>query len=194
MIEKVKSYCERLIENSKCSSLPFHNIEHTKEVVDHVMAITEYLGLSMDEAEPIIIAAWFHDSGFSEIYSGHEDVSKRLALAFLNLHKYPSNKIEVVLSCIEATKMPQNCTNQYAEILCDSDVFHIATPDFFYKKLLLRKEWELNNIMVVNDFEWHKLNLKFIHDHHFRTKYGKDVLEKEKLINEEKVKKILSYY
>jgi len=68
-----------------------------------------------------------------------------------------------------------------------------GTPDFFFKKLLLRREWDLKDIMTVSDMEWHQLNLKFLHDHHFRTKYGKEILERGKLENEEKVKYILSF-
>ena len=45
--------------------------------------------------EPIIIAAWFHDTGHSEIYQGHESVSKRLAEGFLRIEGYPKDKIAI---------------------------------------------------------------------------------------------------
>jgi hypothetical protein len=51
----------------------------------------------------------------------------------------PVDKIDTILSCIEAIKMPQHPSNEYTEALCDADVFHIGTPDLFYKKLLLRR-------------------------------------------------------
>ena len=81
----------------------------------------------------------------------------------------------------------------YSAVLCDADVFHIGTPDFFFKKLLLRREWNLQGIMKVTDIEWHKLNRKFIHDHHFQTKYGQEVLEAGKRENEKKVAYILGF-
>ena len=193
MIAQVKKYCTTLLAKSACSQLPFHNLDHTKEVVSNVKEIADYLGLSKEEKEPIIIAAWFHDIGHSEIYSGHEEVSKRFANAFLEKEGYPKEKTALILSCIDATKMPQKPDNKYAEILCDADVFHIATKDFFFKKILLRREWDLKGILKVKDIEWHKLNRDFLHDHHFHTPYGKSILEIGKKENEKKVKYILSF-
>ncbi|MFS4416424.1 HD domain-containing protein [Maribacter sp. 2307ULW6-5] len=193
MISELEKYCTQLLSAGKCAQLPFHNIEHTKEVVSNVKVICNYQRLSKEEIEPIVIAAWFHDTGHLELYQGHEEVSKRLAKEFLEKQGYPQAKLETVLACIEATKMPQNCTSKYAAVLCDADIFHIGTPDFFFKKLLLRREWDLKDIMKVSDIEWHKLNLKFLHDHHFRTAYGKEILERGKLENEEKVKYILGF-
>ncbi len=178
---------------STCTRLPFHNFEHTQEVVSNVKIIANYLDLSREETEPIIIAAWFHDTGHSKKYNGHEEISKDLALIFLDKENYPADKTELVLSCIEATKMPQNPKNNHAKILCDADVFHIGTPDFFFKKLLLRREWDLKGIMKVQDIEWHKLNRDFLHDHHFRTEYGREVLEVGKKENQNKVDYILRF-
>ena len=126
-------------------------------------------------------------------YQGHEDVSKSLASKYLENASYALDKIEMVLSCIEATKMPQHPSNTYTEVFCDADDFHIGASDFFYKKLLLRREWDIKGMIHVENLEWHQLNLKFLHDHHFHTKYGKDVLEPGKLDIEEKAKYILSF-
>lgn len=194
MINKVKEYCIQLLLNSSCCRLPFHNIEHTKEVVLQAELICDYLGFTEKETETVLIAAWFHDTGLSKKYRGHEEVSKFLATEFLKGESYDDDKINTILSCIEATKMPQNPTNKYDEVLCDADIFHVATTNFFFKKLLLKREWEVNGIMKVSEVEWHRVNLKFLNENHFKTKYGKEFLEKEKLINKEKVKYILSFY
>ncbi|WP_067034445.1 HD domain-containing protein [Allomuricauda sp. CP2A] len=194
MIDKAKDHCTRLLLNGSCSKLPFHNIEHTKEVVDNARLISSYLGFTGDETEPILIAAWFHDTGLSKTYIGHEEVSKALASEFLKKMHYDPDRLETVLECIDATKMPQCPKNKYAEVLCDADLFHIGTPNFFFKKLLLRREWAVNGIMNVNEMEWHHINFKFLHENHFKTRYGKDILEKGKLVNEAKVKYILSIY
>lgn len=193
MIREVENYCCDLLVKSDCAKLPFHNLEHTKEVVSNVGVIAEYLGLSPEETELVATAAWFHDTGHSEVYQGHEEVSKGLAETFLEKEGYPKEKLTNVLSCIDATKMPQQPENSYSEILCDADVFHIGTPDFFFKKLLLRMEWDLKGIMKVTDIEWHKLNRDFLHDHHFHSKYGKEVLEIGKRENEKKVEYILGF-
>lgn len=127
MIKQVESYCTEILVNTKCANLPFHNLEHTKEVVSNVGFIAKFLKFSMQEIEPIIIAAWFHDIGHFEVYQGHEEVSKRLAKEFLEKEEYPKEKIDIVLSCIEATKMPKTCTDVYSAVLCDADVFRTGT-------------------------------------------------------------------
>jgi len=43
MTEKVEKQCTALLLNSKCNTLPFHNIERTKEVVSNVKVICNYL-------------------------------------------------------------------------------------------------------------------------------------------------------
>lgn len=84
MIKSVAAYCTDLLTSSKCKELPFHNLQHTKEVVQNA----KYLCAAMDVDEEVtailVIAAWFHDTGFSVTYKGHEDESKVIASRFLN--------------------------------------------------------------------------------------------------------------
>lgn len=194
IITKSKEYCTKILSGANCGKLPFHNLSHTQEVVEHAAKIAKEVGLDTEEIEPILIAAWFHDTGHSETYFGHEEVSKELANEYLTSEGYSTKKTKIVLSCIDATKMPQRPSNLYAKILCDADLFHIGTELFFCKKLLLRREWELENIKTYSDWEWHKMNLAFLKKHKFKTSYGQTILESTKLENLEKVKNILRYY
>ncbi len=113
-IKSTTKYCSDILRNDKCKNLPFHNFAHTQEVVDNVLLISEAIGLSAKETEFIVIAACFHDTGFSETYEGHEEVSKRLAAHYLAKVNCTKSEIDRVRSCIDATKMPQNST----DILC----------------------------------------------------------------------------
>lgn len=194
MKNKVAAFCLQILIKSPCNRYPFHNVTHTEEVVSQVTTICNHLGISEEEEELIEIAAWFHDTGFSETYAGHEAISIKIATSFLEQNNYPKEKIHLIHDCIAATKMPQKPTNQYAQILCDADVLHISQPQFFYRKLLLRREWELVLNQHYTDIEWHRLNLQFLHNHEFFTSYGKTILQKGKNLNEEKVKNILKWY
>lgn len=191
---KVENHCTDILANSDCRKLPFHNLRHTQEVVNNVKLISQKLQLSASERELVEIAAWFHDTGFCETYKGHEEESIAIAIKFLTLEGLDAHFIDTICTCIKATKMPQQPENKYAEVLCDADIFHIGTPNFFYRKLLLRREWETFCDLNLNDLEWHKLNLEFLHKHHFRTSYGQNVLEVGKIDNLKKVKQIIEYY
>lgn len=88
-------------------------------------------------------------------------------------------EIDRICACIEATKLPQNPNDMYAEVLCDADFFHLGTSNFLYRNLLLRKEWELFCNIVMTDEERQLFNIKFLEGRQFKTDYGKDVLENE---------------
>jgi len=194
IMNNIEEYCSNMLLDGVCRKLPFHNLAHTEEVVRNVKKICYELQINSKETELIIIAAWFHDVGFSKVYYGHEEVSMQFAKVYLENIQYESHEIEIVLSCINATKMPQQPESLYEKILCDADMFHVGTPHFFYRNILLRQEWKSKNIMAVTDSEWYQINLEFLHNFHFHTKYGVDFLEKEKLVNEHKIKDILNYY
>lgn len=194
IIKNVAEYCTDLLTNSKCNQLPFHNLQHTIEIVQNVKYLCAAMDINEQETDMLIIAAWFHDTGFSVTYKGHEEESKLIATAFLKTQEVNIDFIDKVCNCIDATKMPQCPTSKLAKILCDADLFHISNSHFFYRKLLLRKEWELFCDYKVSDLEWHKLNLDFLKKHHFRTTYGKDTLTSGKQENILKVERILNFY
>lgn len=171
--------------------MPFHNVTHTEEVVKCVSKIGKALDIEKTDLEPVLIAAWFHDTGFCKVYNGHEEVSIRLAKAFLEKQGYATEQIQLVMECIRATKMPQNPETKLAQVLCDADLFHVSTPDFFYRKQLLRKEWEMKLEKFYTDIEWHKLNYDFLKDHHFFTAHGKKKLEMGQNQNVEKVMNLI---
>ena len=190
-IKSITKYCSDILCNDKCKNLPFHNFAHTQEVVDNVLLISDAIGLSAKEAEFIVIAACFHDTGFSETYEEHEEVSKRLAAHYLAKANCAKSEIDSVRSCIDATKMPQNPKDIFSEVLCDADLFHLGTTNFLYRNLLLRKEWELFCNLKMCDEEWEMLNIKFLENHRFKTDYGKDILEKGKQENLTKLKQLI---
>ena len=188
IIEKVKSYCTNILEGNICKKLPYHNLLHTKRVVDSAKKIIQYLQIPDEDAEIIIISAWFHDIGFCETYYGHEDESIRLANQYLKDLGYETDKIALVLSCIEATKIPQNPKNILGEILCDSDLHHLGSTNYFSYNRLLRTEWSNECDKSFTDLEWYRLNKDFLENHKYFTQYGQQELKKVKLLNIEKLK------
>ena len=194
MVNKVIDYCERLIQDSRCSTLPFHDLRHTREVASNASYLSKIHSLNSAEKELLQIAAWFHDTGFSEAYKGHEDSSKKIAYDFLVKQGASACVIKAILCCIDGTKMPQKPMSKYAKILCDADLFHLSTSEFFSKKPLLRQEWETFCNLKVNDLEWHQLNLKFLKEHQYQTSYGQKVLAKGKLQNILKAEQLMECF
>ncbi len=191
---RAKNYCLSLLEKSRCASLSFHNAGHTLEVYENVKCIGSYEGLSKGELEPILLAAFFHDVGNAWTFQGHEDQSGSEAKKFLGRWGYPEPKLDVVLQCIQATRLPQNPQNVQGQILCDADLFHLGTTSFMAKNQRLRTEWEQYRKIRYTEKEWLELNISFLGEQSYFTRYGKEILEPVKQSNLQLLQQKLQSY
>ncbi len=182
-LRNVSRFATQLLKTALPNNLLFHNYQHTWEVVQAVQEIGKNSGLEEEKLEVLMIAAWFHDIGHTIQYKGHEDASKNIAEEYLKKINYPPSKIEQVLHCIEATRMPQNPADQMGRIMCDADLYHFTLPNYLDKKELLRKEWELVFDKQYSDKAWNEMNLDFLKMHEYCSDYGETILSKRKAQN-----------
>lgn len=183
IITDVEQYVTPFLKNRIPITLTFHNFSHTKDVVNAVRYMTQKSNLSIVELEMLTIAAWFHDTGHTIVYNGHEEESKKIATNYLSRVEYDKNKMQIVVDCINATKMPQKPNTNLEEILCDADLSHLSQQNYFVKNELLRREWELVLNQYYTNKEWYKLNLIFIKNHRYFSSYGTNTLEAGKIYN-----------
>ncbi|NAS32552.1 HD domain-containing protein [Flavobacteriaceae bacterium R38] len=162
------------------------------EVYKNVAKIGLYEKLNKDELELILLAALFHDVGNAIEYTGHESYSADEALSFLTSQGYSNDKVAIVCNCIYATQIPQKPRNVYENILCDADLFHLGSKQYFTKCELLRREWSEFLQLSYPDEVWVTMNIEFLQKHRFQTKYGKSVLEPIKQENIRQLKKMLN--
>ena len=176
-------FCQTLLSNSICSNYQFHNLGHTKEVHKNVLLIADEENITSNEKEILAISALFHDTGYSEIYKGHEKISMQIAEEFLKNRNFDSDGISSVINCIAATRMPHEPHNILEKIICDADFAHLASTAYLQKIALLRKEWSYFLGMNFLDEEWKTLNINFLSNHHYHTNFGMTIMEKYKLNN-----------
>lgn len=174
------------------TDLLFHNFHHTANVVRGVRHICKHSHLSKEQKEILTLAAWFHDSGLIRTYKGHEEESQLLAREFLEKYNYPSQKLELVLGCIAATKMPQQPKSVLQQVICDADLFHLSLPEYYYLQKLLLEEWRKVLHKDCTQQEWIQENLDFLTNHQYFTTYGQVELQKGKEWNIEKYKQLLT--
>src|SRR5687767_72711 len=108
----------------------YHNWVHTTQVRDEVLLLARQAGVSNGDLEVLNLAALFHDSGFSETYTGHEDVSKRIAKDFLSQQKYPEDRIEQILRFIDVTKIDVKPENKLEALMKDADTSSLGKAHF----------------------------------------------------------------
>lgn len=180
MLDRVAAYVEELLNNQLPAGHIFHNLNHTRLVVQAAGEICGFMSVSKPEQEIVLIAAWFHDAGHVVTCDGHEDESKRIAGEFLKGANYPAPQIEKVLQCIEATKVPQRPVDILGEILCDADLYHLAAINYFELLGQLRAEWSCIKGGNYSDSDWYQMNLGFLQAHRYFTEYGQEILENRK--------------
>lgn len=194
IVIKAQERATTILQNDISSDLTYHNYEHTKMVVDAVELIAKSEQLSPDDKDTVVIAAWFHDTGFRDAYDGHEAKSVEIATEFLKSLDAPSEKIKAVENCIKVTALGSIPQNKLEEVIKDADISHVSSNDYQDFSCRLREEWL--NVMDkrYNDLEWWEMSLDFVTKVRFYTNYGQEVLcasqEKVKAKLEKKVKKV----
>ncbi|HEX9250954.1 MAG TPA: HD domain-containing protein [Ignavibacteriaceae bacterium] len=188
---KIESYVKELFKNRSAAENIYHNILHTTEVVNVAAKIAESENLSAEDTEILLIAAWFHDTGYFHCCKGHEEQSSEYARDYLVREGYPEEKILRIIECIKATQIPHAPTNKLEEIICDADLHHLGMIDIKERGELLRKEFEMNGLKKLSDIEWLKNSLNFFNKHHFFTEYAKRKFGVQKNLNILKMKEQL---
>jgi predicted metal-dependent HD superfamily phosphohydrolase len=169
LVDKASSHVSLLLGGKLPNWTVYHGLAHTIETVHMCKALAADAGLEGKDLDVLLIAAWFHDTGYLEGADGHEERSVERARKFMIDFGCESSMIESVISAIKSTKMPQTPRSAIEAILCDADVIHAGGEDFFVKSALLRLEMEARLGRVYSDKEWLRFNLAFLEGHPFHT-------------------------
>jgi HD superfamily phosphodiesterase len=189
MIIKAAEYVRNMFDQKLDDNIVYHNINHTLDVVKTAEEIALNEKLSESELEILLIAAWFHDTGHLQCCYGHEAVSAKIAMEFLESENFPKIKINKIVNCINSTKIPQNPKSETEKILCDADLHHLGLEDIDERSKLLRTELKKRGIINYSNQEWLELSLKFFKSHNFFTDYARSKFENQKKLNLLKLEK-----
>lgn len=174
LIQLVEEYAVNMILERSPKQNMYHNLDHTKEVVNAVIEIATGESVTKEELEIITIAAWFHDLGYIEKTKGHEEISAMFASNFLLNQDYDQTKIDKVIGCILATKVPQHPKNHIEKIMCDADLNHLGRKSFIDRNNLFRTEFEFYFKRKLTESEWLIKSIEFISQHNFFTDYAQN--------------------
>lgn len=176
-------YITGMFEEYGHSNLVYHDLGHTRKVVQRAQEIAAHYQLNEEDMLAVYIAAWFHDTGhlFTEI-ADHEEKSVELMRSFMAGQNAESSLTDKVAGCIMATKMPHEPRNLLQEILCDADTYHFGTKEFKKTNKKIRKEYKLRhyNAPLLN---WEKNTLDLLTSHRFFTTYCQALLKEGKQKN-----------
>lgn len=191
LLKKAQSYVFQFFKERLNIEYVYHDYTHTYETVQAVGELGVGNGLKKEDIEMVKLAAWFHDTGYVDTIEGHEESSLKYLRVFLEEYEYPEEKIQLIEGCIMATKMPQNPKNIYEEILCDADLYHLGSKNFFEKSNLLRIEWANTNAMSGDIIESIEHEINFLTQHRYHTPFAQLNLNQRKFKNIVELKKNL---
>lgn len=184
LIEKAENFVVNLLNEQLDKQFLYHNISHTQRVVEKVQELVEAAQFSEEDTERLLLAAWFHDTGFIVNSDNHEEESVQIALDFLSKENVEATTIEAISKLILSTKMIVEPTTDLEKLLRDADCSHVGSKNYDEFTQLLQKEQELLTNTEIKDTDWLAGNIDFLsNQHQFYTASASKKWEKQKSKN-----------
>ena len=188
LLKEAEKYVHGLFDKYYQENLVFHDIEHTRSVVQRVQEIASHYDLNDKEMLELLLAAWFHDTGhlFTEP-ANHEAKSVELMSAFL-AQKVDEETLRKVDRLIRMTKFPPSPETLQEQIICDADTYHFGSDDFKKTNKAMKKELTLRKMSTLV-MDWEKNTLALLEKHRFFTTYCQELLQEGKEKNVQRYRK-----
>ncbi|WP_298754555.1 Pycsar system effector family protein [uncultured Psychroserpens sp.] len=180
LVLEAEKYVTGYLNDNLDPKFVYHNLAHTQRVVEKVKELTDTSSLSDNEKHILLIAAWFHDTGFTKVIEGHEKESAKIASDFLKSKQVEDDTIKAVANIILATQMTYEPKNELEGIIRDADCAHVSSKNYDEFASLLRKEWELTQDKFISKPDWVNDNISFLTNHTFYTNIAASKWEKRK--------------
>lgn len=172
VIEKVKLHVIDFFEKHPKQQLVFHTLEHTIAVVRSAEMLGKAEGLTEAEMRALMIAAWFHDTGYLLQLENHEGASVQVAEAFFEQNPVSEDCRRLVIDAIEVTCRQKEPKNAIERVILDADVAHVADVNFISISKKLKKERANCSECVVKFADYWNETLSFLKKLSFHTAYA----------------------
>jgi len=194
LIQQSEDFVSYLLKDKLSNLYSYHNFNHTFTVVSAVKELCKKEDVGGDEKEELLVAAWFHDTGYIEGFENHEKESVKIAAAFLKEKGKSDEFIEKVSSLILATVKEYIPKTHLEKIIKDADYAHLMGNEYVTTCELLRLELKNTGIAAFSNAEWTRENLNFLlNKHRFYTDYAlrkwQPLKEKNLLLIQKKINK-----
>ena len=172
IIQQAEDFVQKLLKDKLSDSFLYHNINHTSSVADAVKAIAAAQSVTEHELELLLLAAWFHDTGYTNGCEKHEAASIEITEKFLRERNYDPQDISKIKSLINATMKNYVPVDLLEKIIHDADYYHLANKDYLTSSQFLQEELKKTMKLDFTELEWAKENLNFLRNHRFYTEYA----------------------
>lgn len=202
LIEQSEDFVTNLLKDKLSNLYSYHNFNHTQSVVNATKELCEKEKVEINDRELLLVAAWFHDTGYISGYENHENESIRIASEFLKEKNQSDEFIKKVGELISATAKEYVPKNHLEKIIKDADFIHIISPEYVSSCELLRLELKNTGIVDFSNSEWATENFNFLMTkHRFYTDFAqkkwqplkeKNLVRIQKKINKQEIKEAVA--
>ncbi|HXI00383.1 MAG TPA: Pycsar system effector family protein [Sphingobacteriaceae bacterium] len=168
VVKEASEFIFNLFKEKLSSDHLYHNYKHTTETVKYCKELGEKYNLTTRDYEVLALAAWFHDTGYTQAYAGHEEKSIEILKEFLR-GEYPLEDQKEIETLILSTRWNAAPDGTLQEILHDADYINIGKKNFDNRAQLLRIEWERLLKKDYSEVEWAEAQLNFLISKNFKT-------------------------
>ncbi|MEP7165457.1 MAG: phosphohydrolase [Ferruginibacter sp.] len=177
--QPMKEFVMNLLKSKLPLSYHYHEPAHTLYVQDKTIEIATQENCTPKEIALLSVAALWHDTGFINIYKGHEEESCKLAMQYLPGYGYSADDIQTICGMIMATKLPQSPKNKLEEIIADADLEYLGAKDADIMAEKLFSELQSLNPALTRE-KWNRQQISFIKNHHYFTRFCREYRESVK--------------
>jgi predicted metal-dependent HD superfamily phosphohydrolase len=179
LLQEAELYVKDFFAENVPAEYVFHDLEHTAQTVAAAKTIGEGFRLGAEDMLTLLLATWFHDTGYAQGPQEHEARSCANVAAFLE-GKIAAPQIANIQACIRATKVPQNPQNLLGQIIGDADLSHLGMDIYWDRTSRLRQEFTLTRNNVMSDQDWVDFELNFMLTHEYHTVVAQELFNKRK--------------
>lgn len=155
-------------------SYTYHNFNHTVRVVQATEKLIEKEPVSQTEKTALLLAAWFHDTGYTDGGEHHEQRSIGVLRDFAQNRSIDPETLSLASQLIAATEFSNEPKTKPEQIIRDADSAHFADPNYLALCELLREEWKLLGHKQYTDLEWALENRHILAQcHRYYSDYAK---------------------
>ncbi len=181
IIQKAEQFVFILFKDKLSPAFTYHNFSHTLKVVDAVREIIPSENLSETETTSIILAAYFHDTGYIGGTDKHEERSAEIFRKFASDEKIDEEIVSLTDSLIRITEFDKSPKGKLEGIIRDADTAHFGYKNYIQISELLREEWSAALNQDFSDEEWLSGNRKMLmQKHRYFSDYAKKNWQKRK--------------
>jgi len=189
LLFQVEIHVAELLSKQLAATNYYHNAVHTRHVVANVEDLAARELCTEQEKLALLVAAWFHDTGYIHAENGHEEESVKIAQAFFTQHDVSKEFQSLVEQLILATKGEAKPKNNLECIIKDADCGHLASNEFIDISMNLWKELNAKNQSEISEIAWLQETLDFVKNHSFYSNSAKQFWQPKKEVNQLEIQK-----